>query len=158
TNTGNRWLGTSLSSISVLLTLAITVGAIGIFFILPRGSGGYLSSLAQHNELLTGFSNEVQLGQIGEIKQSSAVVMHIQIQGDIRGEHSLLWRGVGLSIFDGRRWANPPGKMMLPISPDGTFQIARMLQANRNVAQFTGAFKPVSYRVLMEPVGTNVLF
>jgi protein-glutamine gamma-glutamyltransferase len=156
---GKRRLGASLSTIAVLLTLAIALGSVGIFFILPRGSGGYLSNLSQHNELLTGFSNDVQLGQIGEIKQSSAVVMHIQIQGDRRGEHhNLLWRGVGLSIFDGRRWANPPGRMVLPISPDGTFQIARTLQANRNVAQFTGAYKPISYRVLMEPVGTNVVF
>ncbi|MCI0348399.1 MAG: DUF3488 and transglutaminase-like domain-containing protein, partial [Acidobacteriales bacterium] len=151
-------LATSLCAIAVLLTVGIALGSVGIFFILPRVSAGYGSGLSQRNELLTGFSNEVQLGQIGEIKQSSAVVMRIQIHGDTRGEHNLLWRGVGLSIFDGRRWANPPGRLVLPVSPDGQFQVARTLQANRVAAQFTGAYKPVSYRVLMEPVGTNVMF
>jgi protein-glutamine gamma-glutamyltransferase len=151
-------LGVSLSAIAVVLTIAIMIGCVGIFFILPRISAGYGSALSQSNELVTGFSNEVQLGQIGEIKQSSTVVMHIQVHGDRRGDHSLLWRGIGLGIFDGRRWANPPGRIVFPVSADGHFHIARTLLARRIAAQYPPEVKPISYRVLMEPVGTNVLF
>lgn len=154
---GKRRLGTSLSSIAVLLTLAITLGSVGIFFILPRVSAGYMGNLSQNNELLTGFSADVQLGKIGEIKQSSAVVMRIQIHGDTRGEHNLLWRGIGLSIFDGHRWANPAGRMVFQMPSDGTLPVANILQPNRN-PQYSAAVKPISYRVLMEPVGTNVVF
>ena len=150
-------LGTSLSSVAVLLTVAITLGSVGIFFILPRVSAGYMGNLSQNNELLTGFSTDVQLGKIGEIKQSSAVVMRIQIHGDTRGEHNLLWRGIGLSIFDGHRWANPAGRMVFQMPSDGTLPVANILQANRN-PQYTAPFNAISYRVLMEPVGTNVLF
>ena len=153
-----RRLGTSLTLIAISLTIAIAVGSVGIFFILPRISGGYMSGFSHSNQFLTGFSNEVQLGQIGEIKQSSAVVMRIQIHGDSRGEHQLMWRGVGLSIFDGRRWANPTGRMVVPRPADGEFQVARALQANRIVAQFAGAERLISYRVLMEPIGTNAIF
>jgi transglutaminase-like putative cysteine protease len=153
-----RRLGTALTVIAVVLTIAITIGCVGFFFVLPRGSGGFGSALAQSDQLLTGFSNEVRLGQIGEIKQSSTVIMRVQIHGDTRGEHSLLWRGVGLGMFDGRRWANPPGHIALPVSPDGQFHVARTLLANRIAAQYPPEFNPISYRVLMEPVGTNVLF
>jgi hypothetical protein len=151
-------LGAALSAMALVLTIAIMIGCVAIFFVLPRVSGGYGSALSQSNQLLTGFSNEVQLGQIGEIKQSSTVVMHIQVHGDRRGDHSLLWRGIGLGIFDGRRWANPPGRIVVPVSADGHFHIARTLLARRIAAQYPPEVKPISYRVLMEPVGTNVLF
>jgi WD40 repeat protein len=38
-----------------------------------------------NGEISTGFSDQVELGRIGEIQQSSSVVMHIQIDGDERG-------------------------------------------------------------------------
>ena len=53
---------------------------------------------------LPGFTNEVTLGQIGEIKQSSTPVMHVLSQGD--GFLGVRWRGAALTHFDGKRWFN----------------------------------------------------
>ena len=63
----------------------IPLGAAAIFFVLPRVSTGYLSAYTPTGEIATGFSDRVQLGRIGEIQQSSSVVMHIQIDGDSQG-------------------------------------------------------------------------
>ena len=65
--------------------LAILVGSVVLFFVLPRLSAGYLSSLAPHSEFSSGFSDHVQLGEIGQIKQTDNVVMHIQVEGDVKG-------------------------------------------------------------------------
>lgn len=149
----------SLSTTSLALMVAIIVGAAGIFFILPRITAGYLTSLASRDELVSGFSDEVRLGQIGEIQQSSRVVMHIRIAGDTQGAYDLKWRGVALDSFDGRLWfnstrkrsvllASPPagGRFLLPGTPR-TPELTARTQSTR-----------IRYRVVSEPLGTDVFF
>ena len=48
----------------------------------------------------------MQLGRIGQIQQSNAAVMHIEIQNDMQGAYDLKWRGIALSNFDGKVWSN----------------------------------------------------
>ena len=69
----NRALGFT-SALVAIGTLAI--GSV-FFFAIPRFSSGYLSALSLQPSLMTGFSDNVTLGQIGQIKQSSSVVMQI---------------------------------------------------------------------------------
>src|SRR3954470_13054753 len=108
-----RKLRAALSAITVILLIGVVVAAVGFFFILPRRTGGYLSAFAPNNQFVSGFSESVELGQIGQIQQSSIVVMHVQIAGDTTGRHILLWRGVALSLFDGRKWQSPEGFTVL---------------------------------------------
>ena len=151
----------SLSLTALLLVLATAVGAGALFFMLPRVSGGYLNQLAEGNQFVTGFGNEVQLGRIGEIKQSSAIVMHIRIQNDGQnappGLYRLKWRGIGLSRFDGKRWSNPLERRALLPERDGVFHL---LRNDAQPAQVKLRFRPpqLRYHVLMEPVGLNVFF
>jgi transglutaminase-like putative cysteine protease len=147
----------SLAGASPVLVLFILLGAAGIFFVLPRISAGYLSAYTSRGELTTGFSDQVQLGNIGQIQQSSLVVMHIQIDGDQRGSFDLKWRGVALSEFDGRSWSNPHQPRVIPPGSDGRFALSNA----RGQAPAEPPLKsvaPIHYRVLMEPVGTNVFF
>ncbi len=120
-----------------------------IFFLLPRNSSGYFRSYAGNDSISTGFSEQVRLGRIGEIQRSDTLVMHIQIDGDHNGMHDLKWRGVALDLFDGRSWSNPQMLHVLPPSPDGSFRLAphAMVRA-----------PGIAYRVLMEPLSTNVFF
>src|SRR5713101_8606251 len=97
-----RHLAFSLARITPALVLMILMGAAGVFFLLPRMSAGYLGGYSFGTDLSTGFSDRVQLGRIGQIQQSNAVVMHIQIDGDKQGRYALHWRGVALANFDGR--------------------------------------------------------
>ncbi|MFB3915603.1 MAG: DUF3488 and DUF4129 domain-containing transglutaminase family protein [Terriglobales bacterium] len=151
-----------LSTTSVVLVCAILVAAAGIFFVLPRLSAGYLSALTPHNEIASGFSNEVNLGKIGEIQQLNTVVMHIQIYGDTKGAYELKWRGTSLGIFDGTHWNNLPQELELASSALGRFDLAGV---SRHWAARLGEAAPqhpaqprAHYRVLMEPIGANVFF
>jgi hypothetical protein len=154
----SRKMAVSLVVAVPLIVLLILAGATAIFFILPRASAGYLSAYAIRDELATGFSDQVELGQIGEIQQSRAVVMHIRIDGDREGSHNLKWRGVALNVFNGRLWSNPHAKHLLPRSPDSSFALWPDQNKPQKPGQTVDRPHPIHYRVLLEPVGTNVFF
>jgi hypothetical protein len=146
----SRLMGFSLLKVTPALVLLIAFAAAAIFFVLPRVSNGYLSAYTAVGEIATGFSDRVQLGRIGEIQQSSALVMHIQIDGDSHGAFDLKWRGVALSLFDGTTWSNPYDHHPVSRSPGGQFELAPSTGAR--------AGHLIHYRVLMEPVASNVFF
>jgi len=144
-----------------LMFLTLVFGT-GIFFLLPRRSAGYLGAYSFGTDFSTGFSSKVQLGQIGRIQQSDAVAMHIQIDGDTDGSHDLYWRGISLSQFDGTNWFSPfrpeDGPIGLPVGPSlgATFDIPRLC-SGRGAGRLEGS-RLIHYRVLLEPIGTNVFF
>src|SRR5277367_6838152 len=114
----NRALGLT-SALVAIGTLCI--GAV-IFFVLPRVTTGYLSALNLQPKLMTGFSDDVTLGEIGEIQKSSAVVLRIHIDGDPALAEGIHWRGIVLTNFDGRRWFTPPREQII-VSADSAGMI-----------------------------------
>ena len=155
----HRHLAFALAKVAPGLMFLILIGGAALFFIMPRMSAGYLGGYSYGTDLSSGFSDHVQLGQIGKIQQSNAVVMHVQIDGDTIGRYDLHWRGIALSDFDGRTWTNPRNQFILQRDADNSFQIP-----HRNAA-LTSYVTPnlsrenlIHYRVLMEPIGTNIFF
>jgi transglutaminase-like putative cysteine protease len=136
----------SLGWLSVILLAAISVCGAAIFFSLPRITSSYLNQFAPRNQFITGFSNTVQLGDIGRVQQSDAVVMHVQPLPGYRLPQDTYWRGVALTLFDGKRWYNPTRAAQGLDSP-----FLRLAEPN-------AARREVRYRVLLEPIGTNVFF
>ena len=98
-----------LTLLSTLVTLGILTLTSGLFFILPRTAEAALSRLMAHRVFLPGFSNQVNLGDIGEIKTSSRPMMHIRIESS-QAVGPMKWRGAALTDFDGKRWTNPSRK------------------------------------------------
>ena len=150
-----RHMAFSLAIATPMLVVLIVIGAAAIFFVLPRISAGYLSGYSPVGELTTGFNDRVQLGSIGQIQQSSAVVMHIQIEGDHGGGFDLDWRGVTLNLFDGRTWTNSQEKRVLAAGPEGLFALSNPAGGKPWAEE---SLKTIHYRVLMEPIGVNVFF
>src|SRR5579872_886370 len=152
-----RKMAISLASASPVLALLILLGATAIFFVLPRISNGYFSAFARGRVMSTGFSDQVQLGQIGEIQQSNSLVMHIQIDGDKHGSYDLKWRGVTLNLFNGNTWSNPHSQHAVVSVGAGRFILwqnaSRLKRSQRN-----GPAQPIHYRALMEPLISNVFF
>ncbi|MGC2790444.1 MAG: DUF3488 and transglutaminase-like domain-containing protein, partial [Candidatus Sulfotelmatobacter sp.] len=152
----HRHLAFSLARVTPGLVLMILIGAAAMFFLLPRMSAGYLGGYSFGTDFSTGFSDQVQLGRIGQIQQSDAVVMHIQIDGDRDGRHALAWRGVALANFDGKNWSNPRQQYVLYREADGSFRIPLLGQGVARA--WTSRYHLIHYRVLMEPIGTNIFF
>jgi protein-glutamine gamma-glutamyltransferase len=144
----NRALGLT-SALVAIGTLA--VGAV-FFFAIPRFTSGYLSALSLQPSLMTGFSDNVTLGQIGQIKQSSAVVMRIHVDGDPERNEGVHWRGIVLTNFDGKRWFTPQHEqVVISADSDGVYQL------NPPTLPL-GDFFPMHYTVLMEPIASDAIF
>jgi transglutaminase-like putative cysteine protease len=162
----HRHLAFSLAQVTPGLMLLIMAGAAIVFFVLPRMSAGYMGAYSFRTDFSTGFSDRVQLGQIGQIQQSNAVVMHVQIDGDKVGAYDLRWRGVALAEFDGHSWSNPRQQFVLQRGADNNFSIPSFgaMAARPSLSDVTKSSalrvheKIIHYHVLMEPIGTNVFF
>jgi protein-glutamine gamma-glutamyltransferase len=145
----NRALGITSALVAVG---ALVMGTV-IFFLLPRFTAGYLSALNLQPKLMTGFSDNVALGEIGEIQKSSAVVMRVHIDGAPTLGEGVHWRGIVLTTFDGRRWFTPPHNQLqfFPDS-DGVYRLESppVLPA--------GDSYPLRYTVLMEPLASDAIF
>jgi len=144
----NRALG--LTSILVAVS-ALLIGSV-FFFLIPRFTAGYMSALNLQPNLMTGFGNDITIGEIGKIQQSSAVVMRIHVEGDPGHAEDVHWRGIVLTNFDGKRWFTPAHSQTV-IEPDsgGEYRFTPSGLSN-------GEFYPLRYTVMMEPVATDAVF
>ena len=144
---GLRAFPRRLGILSFGLFGGILVLTAGVFFVLPRTARAAFQRFIPERYHLPGFSNEVTLGEIGEIKQSSAPVMHVYSQGD--GFLAVRWRGAALSHFDGKRWFN------LPAAEE------RLRPEGRRVLLLEGPSRPgrrIEYEVRLSDIASNVLF
>ena len=73
----------------------------------PACRRGYLGGYSFGTDLSSGFSDRVQLGQIGQIQQSNAVVMHIQIDGDTSAAPTCIGAASLSPTSIGHTWSNP---------------------------------------------------
>jgi transglutaminase-like putative cysteine protease len=162
----SRRLGRSLSITAALLVLSILAGVPVIFYAIPRWSFGRLTQFSAQNVFVSGFSDTVQLGEIGRIQQSDSVVMRVQFQdGSGAVPADVKWAGVTLSNFDGLRWFNDRALAeSQALSAGADYRLE--LNAPRPIASFAGTsglLRPrvndlLLYRVMMEPIGTNTFF
>ena len=143
----------ALGKTAIGVALALIPLAAGLFFLIPRYRSGYLSAVTLEGQKITGFSESVDLGDIGRIMRSSQVVMRVTVEGDYRRFEGVKWRGVALSDFDGRRWSNgePRGRLLTPVAP-GEFRLPAW-EGPRTWPQSL-----LRYRVQLEPISTDVLF
>jgi transglutaminase-like putative cysteine protease len=140
----------TLAALSVSLGAIILGGA--LFFFFPRFSAGYLGRTNMQPSLMTGFTDDVELGQIGQIKKNSAVVMRVKT-GKPVGYALLRWRGIALSTFDGKRWT-APNHHAAALAPDagGWIYVADPAQRLDNAAI------GLNYEIWLQPVATDTLF
>ena len=137
-----------LGGMSVWATIWIILTGVVLFLIIPRVGAGYFSRAATPALLLSGFTESVQLGEIGQVKLSSAVVMHAQqVSGAPFGV--LKWRGISLDRFDGHNWYKTDRKRFsVRPSPEQEYWIRPMDQSGNSVR----------YQFLLEPLATTTLF
>jgi hypothetical protein len=94
-----------LPVLSVVFLFLICLLALPLFLVAPRSGAAAFSRGGSGLTNFVGFSENVQLGEIGSLKENSQVVMHVRIEEAATGlNHDLRWRGVALDEFTGRAW------------------------------------------------------
>lgn len=141
-------------------TNAMAVGAFGLtllfFFLIPRVGVGFFQN--NHGESLrtTGFSEHVDLGVIGPVKQDPSIVMRVELpdrSGRDSKQEALYLRGVAYNRYDGKSWSNSlPHRRMLTELPEGTFTL------RTSGPKPSAVTRQLKQEILLEPLDTTVLF
>jgi transglutaminase-like putative cysteine protease len=92
-----------LPFVALALLLLIFVLALPLFLVAPRSGAAALTRSRGGLTNFIGFSENVTLGEIGDLKRDNAVVMHVRIE-DSEPRAGFRWRGVALDEFTGRGW------------------------------------------------------
>src|SRR3989337_603712 len=128
------------------LFLGITgVASFGIFFF----TAFFTSSFLKPAELSTAFSDQVKLGQVGQIKLDTTPVMRVKILDRDFGSLSkpIYWRGIALDEFDGKEWR--VGELNQNVHKKNKDGIILVNETNN---------KTVSQEIVTEPLDTDILF
>lgn len=142
------WLTNGTAILTVALTLAI-------FFLLPRIGAGVLQKTSGEALRTTGFSDRVDLGMIGSVKQDTQIVMRVELpdQPAVEKDHLYL-RGLAYDQYDGRTWSHSGTfRRSLSLVEDGTF-LTRPA-GSRSPGPLS---MPIRQDILLETLDTAVLF
>jgi transglutaminase-like putative cysteine protease len=129
----------------VLLVLIFTV-ALPLFFIAPRFGASAFARAGGGSTRVSGFSETVELGAIGRLQQSNAVVMRVRVENQ-PANLNLRWRGIALDTFNGRVW-----RRSLENSSTFNGKNFYQLDSTDSVHDLT------TQTFFLEPVDTPVLF
>jgi transglutaminase-like putative cysteine protease len=146
-----RRLQGALGVTSILTAVAALALGVVIFFLIPRFTTGYWSALHAERPLMTGFTEDMTLGQIGQIKQSHALVMRVRVESDSARAETVRWRGIVLTTFDGRHWfTSSHAAEVVTAAPNGSYILPAPAAAAGN--------PPFRYTIFLQPIGTDALF
>jgi transglutaminase-like putative cysteine protease len=133
--------------------LLILIGALALpfFLIAPRTASSALKRGGNSVSGFVGFSDNVTLGQIGELKRSDEIFMHVRVEGnDAIPPSGLHWRGIALDQFTGKGWKKSElaQRWEKRESSSGFFQLGTTDDLSRLTKQ----------TFFVEPVDTPILF
>jgi len=90
-------------SVTVAVTIGVFLVSLVFFFLFPRLGLGFFATQSRLGISMTGFSDEVTLGDFGNVIEDPEVVMRVRMKGR-PALTPLRMRGQSLDEYDGRTW------------------------------------------------------
>ncbi len=138
-----------LFSLAALLTVAVSIISLGIFFLIPRLNTGYLHGIPTGASQISGFSEQMDLDQAGLIRKDSSIVMRVRrLDGEGPLDTPIYWRGIAYSTYDGRQWLKSSKSHSPQRTDDNKYQIS---------APRAGG-KCYRFEFVVEPMDSDVVF
>ena len=140
-----------VTALAGVAAVAVFLVAGGLFFVLPRVGLATLPLRARLGQMITGFSERVELGSYGSILTDSNVVMRVHLPDEVQPDRypNLRWRGVVLDTFDGQAWSvRYPRQTRLVRPSSGGFDVGLL--------RGSGLF--LRQEIFLEPIGSEVVF
>jgi protein-glutamine gamma-glutamyltransferase len=151
-NRGKREIEASrLPLVAVSMLVLIFILALPLFLVAPRAGAALISRGGTGLTNYIGFSENVRLGEIGDLKQNNQVVMHVRIEEpDSAPVPELRWRGLALDEFTGRAWRkSSAARHPVQITLDHGFFRVGTTDARKGL---------ITQTVFLEALSSNVLF
>jgi transglutaminase-like putative cysteine protease len=146
-----RALSRGLQRTTLLASLCSVLLSMALFPLLPRVRSGALFDRGfGAATAISGFSERVELGDIGRIRLDPTRVLRITtVEGEVATPGERYWRGLAFDHFDGRRWAVTPNlRAPLPGDPEIGVDLGGPRRRGRRVVQ----------QIAREAVESGVLF
>ncbi len=142
------WLTNGTAVLTVALTLAI-------FFLIPRMGAGVLQKTSGEALRTTGFSDRVDLGTIGSVKQDPQIVMRVEMPDQTAVNKSRLYlRGLAYDQYNGQSWSHSgTRRRSLSLVAEGTFLVPPA--GSYPPDSLSG---PIRQDIMLETLDTEVLF
>jgi len=144
-----RALSRGLLRVTLLASAGSVALALALFLVLPRLHAGLVRPPMLGGLMPTaGFSERVQLGDLGRIRSDPTVVLRVEtLIGAVPPSEDRYWRGLAFDVFDGASWSIGTSRRT-PLS----------LDAELGVELAGGGEPDLVQRILREPVSGGVLF
>jgi transglutaminase-like putative cysteine protease len=140
-----------LPLVACVLLVLIFVLALPLFLLAPRAGSAALSRGGAALANFIGFSESVNLGEIGTLKASNEVVMRVRLDS-VAPENNvnLRWRGVALDEFTGKSWrkSTEARRQDQRTRERGFFQVGTTSSLHSLTAQ----------TIFLEPIESPVIF
>jgi protein-glutamine gamma-glutamyltransferase len=146
---GPRAPARELVATAAATSAAALVVAAAIFVMLPRMRGGALGASALLGSPAAGFSDRIELGDLGRIRRDPNVVLRVEtLRGNAPPPEAAYWRGLAFDHFDGRSWSiTPPARTGF----QGTADLGMTLDPRAREGDRV-------QRIVREPVTAGVIF
>ncbi|TPV94544.1 MAG: DUF3488 domain-containing protein [Myxococcales bacterium FL481] len=156
----------------------VAFGGVAVFFVFPRfGAGTFVRGPSQ-TRLTSGFSEEVQLGQFGAIRDDASVVMRVvpDRPPDQRPTYlPVYFRGSSFDRYEDGRWAHSDGSFTAGLrrlksvwavtDVEGRLQVRVDRQRDplgrivpRRVDGYAASTQSSAFDITLEDIGTELLF
>ncbi len=157
---GGRFLG-----LTSLISLVVFLGAIAVFFAFPRVGFGFFFKKQRAGLTMAGFSEQVELGHFGRIKDDATVVLRVEFPNGGRNDLDPYWRGVAFDHYDGTRWTKSVTAPTCRVyaGRDGRHPLVGTPVVRGERCVFVPAKAPpvgreIEQRIYLEPMNSKVLF
>lgn len=138
-----------LRRVTIFASAASIVLALVFFVFLPRMRTSMLQTGFGRGSAVAGFSDQVELGEIGRIRSDRTVVLRVEtLEGEPPEVQDAYWRGLAFDSFDGRRWAITPSERR---PQPGSVKFGIPIGRGPDAADLV-------QRIVREPVTGGVLF
>lgn len=133
------------------MSIAILAASTAIFFSFPRVGLGYFVSQERDHVSMVGFSESVELGGHGVVRDNPAVVLRVEFDGEppagLSGTH---WRMMAFDEYDGSGWARTLERKEKPLwKRNGRYGLTQIYPSSESDQE--------PWEIYIEPLQTNIV-
>jgi protein-glutamine gamma-glutamyltransferase len=145
-SSGFFWTTNVMAIVAVIVTT-------GVFTVMPRVGFGFFQKASGAPIRTSGFSEQVNLGVMGAIKQDPTLVMRVYMpEREALPDGYMYFRGAAFDRYTGPAWRNSfTSRPIVTHSDDGVFPVS----SNRHA---TSHGPTVRQDIVLEPLDTPILF
>ena len=125
-----------LAVLSLIITLSL-------FFVIPRMGVGFFPKQTADTLKISGFSEKIDMGELGPVKLDPAIVMRVKIHpplppsalGGLKGGlGGLYFRGLSFDTYNGTQWLQTLNKMTpLKKAQDGVWRLVDSISGSEGI-------------------------